>query len=484
MRPVPAPKAAPVLNDRQRQYLLAAYELDQQIEQQRKRDFARGMVDDARTPAAQWRAMPYGRWQHKLGQPPTPLREALAPNLVSPGTGSTWKALAERGLVSVDDRTIQFPGMLLREQYELPHVSLTRAGRQLARQLLGEVRESAKPGVLAPDTWRALTRLWEWDPTQECYLLADGNGGTTAGIAWEVWQRLERLRPQRVLGRRNQEAVVENHYIRLTTMGRIYYLLHWAANCQAHPTIAAPDPHLSPETAQRIRALVAAADAQLDQPPAGAYDQWQANLHHPRYTTRLEPYERQRELSRGLPTTPAELLERPALRTSWRHFLHEYLLRQQLTPAEWSSYQLWSHVRLEKGRPVWQVSASAVSVEYRAAEQVIRLYFSDYPRASELAAALSQLHALAHRHHCGRWLLSFRGVPQPLRPPLRQRLVAGFSHTGKPAGATSLRIALVAPTPPVSEWAADLPEHFPSRAFEWAEFSGELAAYEWLAPSP
>jgi hypothetical protein len=63
--------------------------------------------------------------------------------------------------------------MLLREQYELPHVSLTRAGRKLARKLLGEVRETAKPGVLAPDTWRALARLWEWDPTQERYLLAD-----------------------------------------------------------------------------------------------------------------------------------------------------------------------------------------------------------------------------------------------------------------------------------------------------------------------
>lgn len=63
--------------------------------------------------------------------------------------------------------------MLLREQYELPHVSLTRAGRKLTRELLGEVRETAKPGVLPPDTWRALARLWEWDPTQERYLLAD-----------------------------------------------------------------------------------------------------------------------------------------------------------------------------------------------------------------------------------------------------------------------------------------------------------------------
>ncbi len=481
MRPTPANPAPLVLNDRQRLYLLAAYQLDQQIELQRRRNFARGLVDDARTPAAEWRAMPYGRWQHKLGQPPTPLREALDPKLISPGTGSTWKALAERGLVEVDERTIQFPGMLLREQYELPHVSLTRAGRKLARELLGEVRESAKPGVLAPDTWRALVRLWEWSPAQERYLLADGNGGTTAGIAWEVWQRLERLQPQRVLGRRNQEGLVENQYIRLTTVGRIYYLLHWAANCQAHPAIAAPDPHLSPEATQRIQDLAEAADAQLDQPPPGAYDRWQANLHHPRYATRLEPHERQRELSRGLPAAPAELLARPTLRTSWRHFLQEYLLRQQLTPAEWSSYQLWSHVRLEKGRPGWLASTPVISVEYRAAEQVVRLYFNDYPKASELAAALSQLHQLAHQHDCGRWLLSFRGVSQPLRPPLRQRLVAGLARTGRPAGAITLLLALVAAQPPLDEWKADLAQQLPAEGVAWAEFAGETTAYAWLA---
>jgi hypothetical protein len=343
------------------------------------------------------------------------------------------------------------------------------------------VRETAKPGVLAPDTWRALARLWAWPPAQERYLLADENGGTSAGIAWEVWQRLERLRPQRVLSRRNQEGVVENQYIRLTTVGRIYYLLHWAANCQAHPTIAAPDPHLSPAVTERIQHLLAEADAQVDQPPVGAYDRWQANLHHPRYTTCLEPFERQRELSRGLPATPAELLERPALYISWRHFLQGYVLRQQLTPAEWSSYQLWYQVRLEKGRPVWQTPARAVSVDYQAAEQVIRLSFNDYPKASELAAALSQLHQLAHRHGCGRWLLSFRGVQQLLSPPLRHRLAAGLVRTGRSAGVATLRVALVAARPSLDEWEADLAELLPGERFAWAEFPGDVKACAWLA---
>ena len=57
----------PVLNDRQRHYLLAAYQLDQQLEAAHKKDYLRGVV----TPAAEWRAMPYGRWQHFLEKPPT-----------------------------------------------------------------------------------------------------------------------------------------------------------------------------------------------------------------------------------------------------------------------------------------------------------------------------------------------------------------------------------------------------------------------------
>lgn len=50
LKPAPVTKA---LNDRQRHYLLAAYQLDQETEQQRRRDFARGLVEDARTPAAE-----------------------------------------------------------------------------------------------------------------------------------------------------------------------------------------------------------------------------------------------------------------------------------------------------------------------------------------------------------------------------------------------------------------------------------------------
>lgn len=64
----PAPPAQ--LNDRQRQYLLAAYTLDQELAVGHQNDYHRGII----TPAHEWRGMPDGRWQHFLTKPPTRLR--------------------------------------------------------------------------------------------------------------------------------------------------------------------------------------------------------------------------------------------------------------------------------------------------------------------------------------------------------------------------------------------------------------------------
>lgn len=164
------PAPPPVLNERQRQYLLAAYQLDQRLEGAHKNDYHRGI----NKPASEWRAMPYGRWHHFLSKPPTELRHlieeqqaASKKRLVDPGTGSTWKALAERGLVEVEERAI----IAGPEGYSLPHILLTREGRKLVRQLTGEVRpvvprkvKHPQPeGLLPAQQWLALTRLYELD---------------------------------------------------------------------------------------------------------------------------------------------------------------------------------------------------------------------------------------------------------------------------------------------------------------------------------
>lgn len=240
----------PVLNERQRHYLLAAYQLDQQIEQQRRRDFARGMPDPERTPAAVWRAMPYGRWQHRVleGKPPTPLRELLDPQLVSPGTGSTWKALAERGLVELSDRTICFPGMALREYYDLPHVSLTRAGRKLARELLGEVRpprpKKPKPplGLLPLLAWRALAAAYAQEP-HGLVAVREGTesfGRVLYGNMLFAW--LEPLLAPGLLAARPAGSDTPDCYC-LTEAGRAYYHQYFRVNQAAHPRVAAELPH-------------------------------------------------------------------------------------------------------------------------------------------------------------------------------------------------------------------------------------------------
>lgn len=84
------------------------------------------------------------------GEPPTPLRARLNPHLVGIGTGSTWKALAERGLVIVEDCTIRFAFMSAREVCVVPHVSLTRARCKLERELVGEVRPTRPKKTVPP----------------------------------------------------------------------------------------------------------------------------------------------------------------------------------------------------------------------------------------------------------------------------------------------------------------------------------------------
>lgn len=199
--------------------------------------------------------MPYGRWEHRVleGKPPTPLRRLLDPELVSPGTGSTWKALAERGLLTVVEQAIFLPGMSPRERYALPHVSLTRAGRKLARELLGEVRpprpRPPKPpeGLLSDPAWRALAAAYAQEPRG---LVArppgTGSFGSTLyggfALAW-----LEPLLAPGLLEARPVSSAAPGSY-GLSATGRAYYHRYFQVNQAAYPRVAAdlPRPPLTP----------------------------------------------------------------------------------------------------------------------------------------------------------------------------------------------------------------------------------------------
>jgi len=231
------------LNDRQRTYLLAALEIDQRQQRFHKEAFGRGDFDESCRPAADWRAMPFGRRDDFEARPPTPLREACGG--ADEGSGATWAALARRRLVSVQDRPVhRSPCGLI-----LPHVTLTPAGRRMALALKGEAPMPRAPGVLAYGTWRALSAAQR---AGRAGLKDDQGGGWYGGIPWRTWLLLRNFRggglveefsrwvpqPQRLNpGHRERE-----HFIRLSERGCTYYASKWAANRDAYPDIDAPDP--------------------------------------------------------------------------------------------------------------------------------------------------------------------------------------------------------------------------------------------------
>jgi hypothetical protein len=481
-----APAAPPVLNDRQRQYLLAAYQTDQQAEQERKRDYLRGTTD--RRPASEWRWLPYGCWEHWPGRPPTPLREQLASRdakLISEGTGSTWRALAQRGLLEVED---QLPyiiaGLPPAMHYQLPHIRLTPAGRKLARQLTGEVRAPKPTKVLARATWQLLAQLWHRHPNATHQVPAYASG--------EVFSRLERSAPaQKVLGQANQERLVEGWpTYGLTTVGRIYYHQYFKANTAAHPDVAASDPGPLPaELLITLEQLDEQARRLVHAPPTNLFEQWQQALRtgFSAFPLYLEPYQRQDWVRRGLPEAPPVAGEQEPgkwgsnLYASWRLYVRDWHLRHQLAPADWNRYCLWQAVELVAGKLEWQRNRLDVRAFYSEKSGVVRgslgRYTSNY-QVRELGTLMLQL---ALQHRCSRWLVNLRHVENINVPLLRRGLVDGFIRAGlQLASAAPLRVAVVAPPIPLAAWRASLPTTLNWEAFEWHELLNEPAAEAWL----
>ena len=79
------------LNERQRTYLQAVYEVDQANEQARRIDRARGYWDN--TPASEWRWIDYNGAYSPL------LRRISEAGYQDAGTGSTFESLYRRGLI-------------------------------------------------------------------------------------------------------------------------------------------------------------------------------------------------------------------------------------------------------------------------------------------------------------------------------------------------------------------------------------------------
>ncbi|MBZ9752160.1 hypothetical protein GO986_12005 [Deinococcus sp. HMF7620] len=241
------------LNDRQRQYLLAALEVDQHQERWHKLAFGRGDFDESRRPASDWRALPFGVL-HGLGGPiPTMLRTECQG--ADEGSGSTWSALARRGLLTVQHRpTYRHPDQ------PLPHITLTAAGRKHARELKGEKPAPKPKGALSRATWKALAAGYRagdqglWD---------ERGGSWYGGVSWDMWLLLLRFRGSRprwfeevsrlLTEEERRSALVLGHRlhgVQITEEGRWKYEQAWAVNHQLHPDIEAPNPNASVPSAK------------------------------------------------------------------------------------------------------------------------------------------------------------------------------------------------------------------------------------------
>ncbi|AGN82262.1 MULTISPECIES: hypothetical protein [Pseudomonas] len=133
------------LNERQRAYLIVAYDEDQRAEEVNS--------GPGSAPASQWRWLEYGPdGRVRKMTYDGPLRYALAEmKLVGHGAGSTWHSLENRGLLSTDHRPIGMGDLLSL------FVRLTTDGRRVARVLKGLPMQ--KPKIDAASKPMSLTGL-------------------------------------------------------------------------------------------------------------------------------------------------------------------------------------------------------------------------------------------------------------------------------------------------------------------------------------
>ena len=165
------------LNARQRAYMQAIYETDQEQEEMER---ARAAHTKRSLPASEW------RWIRHWTSPftgDTPLKQRLrAVGLVDPGTGATFEALETRGLIEVDyegyDRSV-------------PLIKITPLGRKLVRSALDLKASTNRLPV-------GTLREWHWRALAAAYQAGDeglpDTGGGYGHIGWNTWLRLRDYR--------------------------------------------------------------------------------------------------------------------------------------------------------------------------------------------------------------------------------------------------------------------------------------------------
>lgn len=220
------------LNERQQAYLKAVYEIDQAKEEARRSAAARGRW--SRTPASEWRWMPYNASGASLYDKLTRL------NYVDPGTGSTFEALDSRGFILRRWEDSAIPGQ------PILFVQLTPKGRKMVRAAMDYQAPQKLPvGTLREWHWRALCRAWVRGDQGMGY-----DQDLEDGFGYVSWNTCLRLRDYKVKGE-DMALIREGRYngfqrepfaLVITDFGRQYYQQNWARYREMYPEVEAPEP--------------------------------------------------------------------------------------------------------------------------------------------------------------------------------------------------------------------------------------------------
>lgn len=224
-----AVKAWAELNERQRTFMRVIYSADQRAEELAKGAWGRG--EQAR-PASEWRWLEYGP-VGGVFDAQGPLQERLAAlGERDSGSGSTLKALEQRGLIITESR----PAVLAK--YTV-WVQLTKVGRAACRAGGCDPERALQPkrGQLSEALWGMLVDVH-----------AAGPGGFGVTYADGAWERLTEREPEPFVSiEANPDPAPPGgryrpYLLRLTDIGRDHYEQHWEAYGRLYPRVDAPRP--------------------------------------------------------------------------------------------------------------------------------------------------------------------------------------------------------------------------------------------------
>jgi hypothetical protein len=214
------------LNDRQRTYLRLIFDVDQEIEAQMRTGYR---PFERRPKASEWRWLEYSEPIPILNWPGSELwRRIKKAGLVDQGTGSTFAALSERGLVRVS----------LRGPDSYTHIQLTPAGRKLVRSWTGQQAYKAPP----PGTLRE----WHWRAMAIAFAAGDagleGSYGDYGRVGWNTWLRLREYKWGALICEHVYEPPRDGR-LRLTARGRALYVDQYQRYRALYPDVEAPEPN-------------------------------------------------------------------------------------------------------------------------------------------------------------------------------------------------------------------------------------------------